>query len=213
MKKLMVLLLVALLSSQIYGQEVVYGNVRTDGYQKITKGALWSKRPEAKKIYEGLYPSGFDVYTLESDCFVRFIDEEHNHLDCNYIVFPKGEKVYKNNQDQYFAAICGNRIDFIKPINTVNIVNDNRKSNSESNYQQNTTGNSRPTRTNFIKTGDNYTYQQPQQHNYPSVNNVYYQRPVVVRNVCCDTPIIYPILNIRLGHRYCGRSSCHRRRF
>lgn len=117
-------LLVALIGSQVTAQEkeVVYGTVRTDGYQKITRGALWSKRPEAKKIFEGSVPTGFKVYTLESEYFVRFVDDEHNKLDRNYIVFPAGEKVYTNENGQYFAAICGNRIDYLRPVDLVKIV-------------------------------------------------------------------------------------------
>lgn len=123
MKKMFLLLLVALLGSQmIFSQDVIIGTVRTDGFQKITKGAFWSKRPESKMIYDGSYPPGFKVYTLESDYFVRFVDEEHNQNDKNYIVFPKGEKVYTNQNGQYFAAICGNKIEFLRPVDMVSII-------------------------------------------------------------------------------------------
>ncbi len=101
---------------------VLVGTVRTDGFQKITKGAFWSKRPEAKIIQEGSYPLGFRVYTLSENYFIRFADEEHNNFDRNYIIFPPGEKIYSNEDGQYFAAICGNRIDYIRPVNLVKIV-------------------------------------------------------------------------------------------
>jgi len=124
MRKILVFLLVAIIcgSQMIFGQDVIVGTVRTDGFQKITKGAFWSKRPESKMIYNGSYPPGFKVYTLESNYFVRFADNEHNRDDKNYIVFPKGEKVYVNQDGQYFAAICGNKIEFLRPVDMVNIV-------------------------------------------------------------------------------------------
>lgn len=122
-KWILATLLVALMSSQVIAQkEVIYGTVRTDGYQKITRGALWSKRPEAKMIQEGSYPLGFRVYTLSENYFVRFVDDEHNNFDRNYIVFPAGEKIYTNESGQYFAAICGNRIDYLRPVDLVKIV-------------------------------------------------------------------------------------------
>lgn len=119
------LVLLAIVSTQAMAQEeVVYGTVRTDGYQKITKGAFWSKRPEAKIIYEGgNAPSGYAVYVLEKDYYVRFIDSEHNNLDRNYIVFPKGEKVYADNvSGSFYSAKCGNEIEFIRPVDMVRIV-------------------------------------------------------------------------------------------
>jgi len=119
----MVLLFVILSGLQIIlAQEVVVGNVRTDGYQKITKGAYWNKRPVAKLIYNGSYPPGYNVYVLEQEYFVRFIDEEHNSLDCNYIVFPKGAIVYSDQSGQYYAAICGNKIEYIKPVENVKFI-------------------------------------------------------------------------------------------
>lgn len=125
MKKVIFCLLIALTSSQTFAQaqQIVYGTVRYDGFGKITKGAFWSKRPEAKIIYEGGFPQGCTVYTLEQDYFVRFVDAEHNSGDKNYIVFPAGEKVYMKN-GKYFAAICGNEIEFLKPVVQVQIVHD-----------------------------------------------------------------------------------------
>lgn len=126
MKKLFFFLLVALLGSQdLLGQnqEVVYGTVRSDGFQKITKGAFWSKRPEAKEVYEGSYPSGVEIILLSSDYFVRFVDGEHNSKDLNYIVFPKGEKIYKVlSSGKYYAAICGNEIEFFQPVEKTRVV-------------------------------------------------------------------------------------------
>ena len=101
-------------------QQVIYGTVQTDGYNKITKGAFWSSRPEARMVYNGDYPDGVEVVVLETDYFVRFAKGENNHLDINYIVFPKGERVYKKN-GQYYSAKCGNRIDFIQPTNLIQI--------------------------------------------------------------------------------------------
>lgn len=119
----MFLVLFAIASTQAFAQEIVYGSVRTDGYEKISEGALWSKRPEAKMIYGGSYPPGYTVYTLDQDYYVRFIDTEHNSLDANYIVFPKGSTVYKDNQSgKYFAAKCGNEIEYLRPVNQVKIV-------------------------------------------------------------------------------------------
>lgn len=128
MKKIVFLLLLVTCWLGVFGQvsskEVIYGTVRSDGYQKITTGAFWSERPEAKIIYEGgNTPSGYVVYVLEKDYYVRFVDKEHNNLDRNYIVFPKGEKVYANNISGYFySAKCGNRIESIQPVDMVKIV-------------------------------------------------------------------------------------------
>jgi|GEM_PF-5317936 len=101
-------------------QQVVYGTIQSDGYNKITKGAFWVSRPEAKIVYNGGYPDGVEVILLEEEYFVRFAKGENNPLDINYIVFPKGERVYKKN-GEYFAAICGNKIIFLQPTNLVQI--------------------------------------------------------------------------------------------
>ena len=109
---------------ECFGQqkEVVYGTVRTDGYQKITKGAFWAMRPEAKLIYQGSYLDGYRSTTLEADYFVRFKDGQHNRLDNNYIVFPKGEKVYEDlNTGKIYSAKCGNEIEYIRPVNMVEV--------------------------------------------------------------------------------------------
>lgn len=123
MKRILLLVLLAIVSTQAFAQEIIYGSVRTDGYEKISEGALWSKRPEAKMIYGGSYPPGYTVYTLDQDYYVRFIDTEHNSLDANYIVFPKGSLVYKDNETgKYFAAKCGNEIEYLRPVNQVKVV-------------------------------------------------------------------------------------------
>jgi hypothetical protein len=94
-------------------KQIVYGTVRSDGYQKISKGAFWGVRPEAKLIYEGEHPDGYTVIVLEEDFFVRFVDGEHNQNDKNYIVFPKGEIVYTNNKTgRFYSAKCGNEIEY-----------------------------------------------------------------------------------------------------
>jgi len=129
MKTLKILFLfVALhLGLQNFGQEITQGQVRTDGYEKITEGAFWNKRPEAKMIFEGSEPPGFTVFTLDKEYFVRFVDSEHNEEDKNYIVFPKGSKVYTNSAGIYFSAKCGNQIEFIKPVESVKIVEEKKE--------------------------------------------------------------------------------------
>jgi len=170
MKKVVFLLLLTLGWSGVFGQssskEVIYGTVRSDGYQKITTGAFWSERPEAKIIYEGgNTPSGYVVYVLEKDYYVRFVDTEHNNLDRNYIVFPKGEKVYANNISGYFySAKCGNRIESIQPVDMVKIV---EKVMEKTVFVKETTPN--PTRILSSFNNTNYStnnyYQQPQVRN------------------------------------------------
>jgi len=124
MKKILLFLLVALLlgSQSMFGQEIDHEKIITESFTKVIKGALWSKRPEAKEVYEGRTPPGVDeVITLETDYFVLFAAGEHNNLDINYIFFPKGQKIYKKNND-YFAAYCGNRIVSWRPIEKEKIV-------------------------------------------------------------------------------------------
>lgn len=122
MKKAIIILVALLIAGlqAVLGQEVNFGTVRTDGYQKITKGAFWSKRPEARMVHNGSFPPGVEVVVLEQDYFVRFKDGENNGRDNNYIVFPKGEKVYYKS-GHCFAAICGNEIEFMKPVKSVEI--------------------------------------------------------------------------------------------
>lgn len=134
MKKFMLIIILTLgwLGLTAQEKEIISGVVETDGYEKITKGALWTERPEAKMIYEGSYPPGFQVYTLESDYFVRFAKGENNPLDINYIVFPEGEKVYtKKGESQFYSAKCGNKIKYIRPVNTVLMKNPNDKPTEE----------------------------------------------------------------------------------
>ncbi len=126
MKKLtkyIVILVLALLGcNQTKAQtEVVLGTVRYDGFNNITKGAFWSTRPEAKMVYNGGYPPGVEVIVLDKDYYVRFIDSEHNSGDKNYIIFPKGEKVYTKNGN-YYAAVCGNQIEYLRPVDQVKII-------------------------------------------------------------------------------------------
>ncbi len=102
-------------------QEVIYGTVLADGYQKITKGAFWSKRPEAKTVYFGGFPDGVTVYVLTEDYFARFVKNEHNAFDINYIVIPKGERVYMKNE-RYYVAACGNQLEYFAPVERVQIV-------------------------------------------------------------------------------------------
>lgn len=102
--------------------QISYGDVRYDGFAHITKGAFWPTRPEAKLVYEGSIPPGVEVYELTQDYFVRFVDAEHNNLDRNYIVFPKGQRIYKKG-NYYYAAICGNRIEFLRPVVQTKVIN------------------------------------------------------------------------------------------
>ena len=120
MKKFITILIITLFGFKSNAQnEIVYGNVRYDGFQNITKGAFWASRPEAKMVYNGGYPPNAEVIVLEKDYYVRFI--EHNNLDRNYIIFPKGERIYTKNGN-YYAAICGNQIEYIRPVDVVKIV-------------------------------------------------------------------------------------------
>ena len=110
MKKIIFVLAILFGGLSIFGQT---GTTRTDGYNKITKGAFWWKRPEAKLIYEGGNPSGYKVIPVSSECYVRFVDGEHNSNDLNYIIFPKGAIIYQDiSTSLYYAAICGNQIEF-----------------------------------------------------------------------------------------------------
>ena len=102
-------------------QNVIFGTVRYDGFNKITKGAFWASRPEAKRVYLGENPEGVEVIILDQDYFVRFVEAEHNNFDRNYIVFPKGQKLYKKNNKVY-AAICGNEVEFYQPVENTKIV-------------------------------------------------------------------------------------------
>lgn len=124
MKKIVVMFFGLVFVLECFGQEsskeVIYGNVRADGYQKITKGAHWIDRPVAKAIYEGSHPEGYTVVILDQDFFVRFVDGENNQFDKNYIIFPKGSIVYADNKtNQFYSAICGNKIEYIRPVNLV----------------------------------------------------------------------------------------------
>jgi hypothetical protein len=128
MKRILFLIFLVIgLISMAQESEVIYGNVRTDGYDYITKGALWSKRPEAKIIYEGGKVDGFINRRLKFEHYVRFIEGEHNKFDRNYIIFPKGSIVYENANGEIFAAICGNKIEFIRPVTMVKIVEIEKK--------------------------------------------------------------------------------------
>lgn len=101
---------------------VYYGTVRDDGYYKITKGAFWATRPEAKTIFNGGEVPGFTKYVLDAPAFVRFIDEEHNQSDKNYIIFPAGEIVYSNNTTgKFYSAKCGNEIEYLGKVGTIEI--------------------------------------------------------------------------------------------
>lgn len=121
----MIFLVVALLlGSQTWAQQsqgIEYGVIDYSGYKKITKGALWSKRPEARMVYTGSEPPGVVAITLEQDYFVKFTDNENNGRDDNYIVFPKGEKIYTKD-GKYYSALCGNEIDHILPVKKTQIV-------------------------------------------------------------------------------------------
>ncbi|MEI7689336.1 MAG: hypothetical protein WCI91_04115 [Candidatus Nomurabacteria bacterium] len=102
---------------------VFYGTVRDDGYYKITQGAFWRIRPEAKIIFEGGEVEGYTRIVLDRASFVRFVDKEHNQLDKNYIVFPEGEIVYSNNKTgKFYSAKCGNEIEYIGKVSSIEIL-------------------------------------------------------------------------------------------
>lgn len=129
MKKISLMFVAFIFVFECFGQssskEVIYGTVRADGYQKITKSAMWAIRPEAKIIYEGGHPTGYTVVVLDQDYFVRFVDGENNQFDRNYIVFPKGSVVYIDDKtDQFYSAICGNKIEYIRAVNLVEFKTD-----------------------------------------------------------------------------------------
>lgn len=110
-----IIMLVASFGSQmVFSQgkkETVYGSINYDGFHGIEKGFMWTKRPEAKEIFEGRIPSGVDeIKTLDGDYFVKFVEGEYSSLDKNYIVFPKGEVIYKKN-GHWFSSRCGNMIE------------------------------------------------------------------------------------------------------
>jgi len=128
MKKLVVflftVLLVAMVGSQtVFAQgilvsesDLVRGKVETDGYSKLTKGAMWGQRPEAALIYRGEHPEGCTEYILTEEWYVRFADNEHNANDGNIIVFPAGASVYSKGSG-LFATYCGNKIVYFEKVN------------------------------------------------------------------------------------------------
>lgn len=120
MKNLILTILIGAFSLSLSAQEILYGNVEYDGFYNIKKGAYWNVRPEAKAVYLGNYPISVTVYQLTQDNFVRFAKDEHTSLTANYIVFPKGSKIYQKN-GRYYAAKCGNEIIYFKPVNQVKI--------------------------------------------------------------------------------------------
>lgn len=130
MKYIVISLFVALFGlqqteAQIQQEQISFGEVKYDGFYNITKGAHWSDRPEAKEVYYGKIPSGVTaVYEIDQDYLARFatIKGEHNNLDRNYIIFPKGQRVYKKN-DTVYAAICGNKLEYFKPLVQIKFVN------------------------------------------------------------------------------------------
>ena len=127
MKNFFVFLLLATGLLKVMAQnspnQIVYGEVEADAYQKVSTGAFWKIRPEAKVIYEGKgAPLGFNEYPLEEDYIIRFKDGENNPFDRNYIVIPKGEKVYTDISGRFFSAKCGNEIIFIRPVRLVEVL-------------------------------------------------------------------------------------------
>ena len=122
MKKFIIIALVALLGScTAIAQLVVYGTVKYDGFQSITKKAFWLTRPEAKLVFEGGHPSGVLVYKIPVDYFIRFVPGENNKKDHNYIVAPAGTLFYQKD-GRWFLSDCGNEIEFMWPVNQVTIV-------------------------------------------------------------------------------------------
>lgn len=123
MKYFVIMIVTLMLGLQSKSQDQIsFGEVRYDGFNKITKKAYWSKRPEAKEVYEGRTPAGVTVYEIDQDYLARFTDDENNGLDRNYIIFPKGQRVYKKGNTVY-AAICGNKLEYFKPLVQIKIIN------------------------------------------------------------------------------------------
>ena len=123
--KMMIMIVTLILGSQLKSKaqdQISFGDVRYDGFNNITKKAYWSKRHEAKEVYEGRTPAGVTVYEIDQDYLARFADGENNGLDRNYIIFPKGQRVYKKGNSVY-AAICGNRLEYFKPLVQIKIIN------------------------------------------------------------------------------------------
>lgn len=105
-------------------KEIIYGKVSNDGFSKVTKGAFWKIRPEAKAIYYGARPDSLEIYELESNYYASFVEGEHNKEDNNIIIIPKGELVYRdrnNNSDPWKPVKCANQLAFLRPVDMVTI--------------------------------------------------------------------------------------------
>lgn len=95
---------------------LIYGPLDDTGFQKIKKGAMWSKRPWVKTIFEGgALPEGCDTLTITEDSFGMFAQNEHNDLDRNFIIFPAGSKFIKKGGELYYAY-CGNKVQTLRPV-------------------------------------------------------------------------------------------------
>ena len=194
----------------VFCQEEI-GTPRYDGFQNVTKGALWNKRPEAKIIYEGGNPSGYTVFVLKKDYYVRFVDNEHNNLDRNYIIFPAGEKIYRcDSTKKYYAAKCGNQIEYIKPVVVTNIGNNNS---SDNNLNQSQSGNGNKNSNGNNNGGNNGNTNTSPNSETENTNNS--ATVLVVRKIYYDgSPIpYYNSYGYRYGYRHAYYRSNNRPHF
>ena len=176
---------------------VSFGTVRTDGYEKITLGAFWKKRPEAKLVYNGSTPPGVEVVTLDKEYFVRFMEKENNGKDNNYIIFPKGSKIYYKNS-RCFSAKCGNEIEFIKPVDDIIVqrVVDSLYINTVSHDT-----------TYVYKTVYVESKQPPQSNEVTVAYNGGYQTPVYYQEMWCQPVLSSPLFSFCLGGQNYGGSN------
>ena len=123
--KTVVIILTLLMSYFIEAQSdptiIMNPNYNYNGFLNIKQRALWNKRPEAKKIFEGESVSGITVYHFEEDYFVKFTKGEFTQATRNFIRIPKGDRIYKKN-GYYHLARCGNKIDEMYPALSTEIV-------------------------------------------------------------------------------------------
>jgi len=121
-----IIMLVASFGSQmVFSQpkkEKVYGTINYDGFHAVQTGALWSKRPEAKEIFEGRIPKGIqEIKTFEADYILTFVKGEHNSLDGNFLIFPEGEVIYKK-EGRWYSSRCANELAYWRKLDEVEFV-------------------------------------------------------------------------------------------
>ncbi len=125
MKKLVftIIMMVCWATIDAQQKQIVYGQIDQNGLDKVTKGAMWTKRPWAKMAYYGQKPQGVDTVTLMEPHFAQFVEGENNPLDINFIVLDKGTKICYKDSFPYLDY-CGNRLKNLWPVNSVKIVRD-----------------------------------------------------------------------------------------